>query len=113
MSPYRRLPKDVRAFVERHLTESAQAQLLLLMHRERERSWTAAAASRELRIDVEHAEQLLAAMAADGLLQHQHDAYLYGPRTAGLSAAADAFVAAYPAYRVGIISLIYSRSPPV
>jgi hypothetical protein len=108
----RRLPKDLQDFVERHLTAAAQTELLVLMHREPERSWTAATASRELHIDAEHAEQLLAPMAADGLLQRKDDGYRYRPRTARLSVALDAFVAAYPAYRVAIVSLIYSKSRP-
>jgi hypothetical protein len=106
------LPENVKDFVERHLTAAAQAELLLLMHREQERTWTAAAMSAELRTDVDHAEQLPEPLAVDGLLQRKGDDYRYQPRTTRLSAAADAFVAAYPTYRVAIISLIYSKPGP-
>jgi hypothetical protein len=107
-----RLPNDVEDFVERHLSAAAQAEALILLHREREKSWTAASVSEELRIDAEHAEQLLAPLAADGLLVRKGDRYRYGPRTARLTAAADAFVAAYPTYRVAIISLIFAKPRP-
>lgn len=107
-----KLPKDVENFVERHLSAAAQAEALLLVYRERDKSWTASAVGEQLRIDAEYAEQLLAPLAADGLLQRKGDAYRYGPRTTPLAAAVDAFVAAYPNYRVAIISLIFSKPRP-
>lgn len=104
----RELPREVKAFVERHLVTGAQADVLVLVQRDR-RAWTAAEAGRELRIDPDQARSLLERLQRSGLLRRRGDAFQYEPRDAGLRAVADAFVELYPTYRVAIISLIFSR----
>jgi hypothetical protein len=104
-----KLPRNVEAFVEQHLATGAQVDVLLLLHRERERSWTADAIAQDLHVDGEHAELLLASLADSGLLVREKRAYRYHPRTARLSDEADGFIAAYPSYRVAIIRLIFSK----
>lgn len=104
-----KLPRRVEAFVERHFATGAQVHVLLLLHGERERPWTAEAIARELHIDPEHAELLLAPLAESGLLRREKETYRYHPSTARLSNEAEAFVAAYPTYRVAIIRLIFSK----
>lgn len=104
----RKLPRRVEAFVERHFATAAQVQVLLLLHGDRERSWTAEAIARELRIDPDHAELLLAPLAESGLLR-KNGGYRYHPRSPRLSDDADAFVALYSTYRVAIIQHIFSK----
>lgn len=103
------LPQEVRAFVECHLVTGAQADVLLLVHRDADRVWIAGAVGRELRIDGKQAEQLLDRFVTSGLLRREADGYRYEPRTRRLADVADAFVALYPTYRVAIISLIFSK----
>ena len=103
------LPPEVSAFVERHLTTGAQADVLLLVHADPNRTWTSAAVGRELRIEEKQADQLLTGFVRTGLLRRGRDGYRYEPRTRRLAEVADAFVALYPAYRVAIISLIFSK----
>jgi hypothetical protein len=104
-----KLPRPVEAFVDRHFATGAQVQVLLLLHGDRERSWTAGAMAKELRVDSEHAALLLASLAESGLLRRDEDGYRYHPRSEKISDDADTFVAAYPNYRVAIIRLIFSK----
>ncbi len=104
------LPSEVRAFVVRHLSSGAQLEVLLLLHRKRDRSWAANAVGRELRIDVEQAGWALARLAADGVLSGDSDSgYRFEPRVRRKAAAVDTLAALYPSYRTAIISLIFSK----
>ena len=103
------LPREVRAFVERHLVTGAQAEVLLLVHGDADRVWQASTVGRELRIDERQAEHLLDRFVSSGVLRRETDGYRYEPRTRKLAEVAGDFVALYPTYRVAIISLIFSK----
>jgi hypothetical protein len=100
----------VRAFIVRHLSSGAQLEVLLLLHRHRDRAWSPAAVGRELRIDLEQAGWVLSRLAADGLLGGDEEGgYRFEPRLRRKAGAVDALAALYPSYRVAIISLIFSK----
>lgn len=104
------LPSEVRAFIVRHLSSGAQLEVLLLLHRHRDRAWSATAVGRELRIDQEQAGWVLSRLAADGLLGGDEEAgYRFEPRLRRKASAVDALAGLYPTYRVAIISLIFSK----
>ncbi|MGH9038654.1 MAG: hypothetical protein ACRDZ3_00310 [Acidimicrobiia bacterium] len=104
------LPSEVRAFIIRHVTSGAQLQVLLLLHRDQDRSWSPAAVGRELRIDHDQAAWVLDRLAADGLLSgDEPSGYRFEPRVRRKAHAVDALARLYPAYRVAIISLIFSK----
>jgi hypothetical protein len=104
------LPSEVRAFIVRHLTSGAQLEILLLLHRDRSRPWTAAAVGRELRIDAEQAAWSLSRLLADGLLAGDDESgFRFEPRLKRKAHAVDGLAALYPTYRVAIISLIFSK----
>ena len=104
------LPSEVRALIVRHLTSGAQLEVLLLLHRDRDRAWSAAAVGRELRIDSEQAAWSLSRLARDGLLAGDGESgYRFEPRVRRKANAVDALAALYPTYRVAIISLIFSK----
>lgn len=104
------LPSEVRAFIVRHITSGAQLEILLLLHRDRARTWTAGAVGRELRIDAEQAAWSLSRLVADGLLAGDDETgFRYEPRLRRKAAAVDGLAALYPTYRVAVISLIFSK----
>ncbi|MGH8992610.1 MAG: hypothetical protein ACRDZ7_13970 [Acidimicrobiia bacterium] len=104
------LPSEVRALIVRHLTSGAQLEILLLLHRHQEQSWSAADVGRELRIDVEQAAWALSRLSADGLFAGDEESgYRFEPRLRRKATAVDALAALYPTYRVAIISLIFSK----
>lgn len=102
------LPAEIRRFIARHLVTAAQADVLVLVQKERRR-WTGADVGRELRIDTDQAESLLARLHRSGLLTSEATGYAFAPRTPRLAALTEEFCALYPVYRVAIISLIFSR----
>ena len=100
----------MRAFIVRHLSSGAQLEVLLLLHRHRDRAWSATAVARELRIDSEQAAWVLSRLATDGLLGGDREAgYRFEARLRRKASAVDALAALYPTYRVAIISLIFSK----
>ena len=103
------LPPEIRAFIERHLVNGAQADVLVLVHDDPDHRWTASDVGRHLRIDDKQADQLLGRFVASGLLRRDAGGYRYEPRNRQLADGADAFVALYPTYRVAIISHIFSK----
>lgn len=104
------LPGDVKAFIDRHLITGAQADVLVLLCRER-RPWTAGAVGRELRIDVDQASFLLGHLEQSGLLVRNGDgdAYACRPGDSGPESVVGRFCRLYPVFRVAVISLIFSR----
>lgn len=107
---YAELPSEVRAFIARHLTSGAELQVLLLLHRDQDRTWPPAAVGRELRIDPDQAAWVLDRLAADGLLSGDDGAgYRFEPRLRRKANAVDTLARLYPSYRVAIISLIFSK----
>lgn len=102
-------PSEVRAFIERHITTGAQLEVLLLLHGDPDRHWTAAAVGRELRIDAEQSEKALARLAADGLLTLEEPGYRFAPHRTRKAELVATLAALYPTYRVAIISLIFSK----
>lgn len=84
-------------------------EVLLLLHRDGEKAWSAAAVSRELRIDLEHASAAMAHLAGKGLLVTTDGAYRLAPRRKRASELVDALAELYPNYRVAIISIIFSK----
>jgi hypothetical protein len=100
----------MRAFIVRHLTSGAQLEVLLLLHRQADCTWSAAAVGRELRLDAEQAGWALSRLAADGLLGGDEESgYRFEPRLRREAHAVDALAALYPTYRSAIISLIFSK----
>lgn len=102
-------PKEVQAFVERHLTSGAQLEVLLLLHADTARTWTPTAVGRELRIDPDQAEAALARLATDKLLSREEGGYRFAPVRAKKASLVDALARLYPAYRLRIISFIFSK----
>ncbi len=104
------LPSEVRAFIVRHLTSGAQLEVLLLLHRHPDRSWSSAEVGRQLRIDLEQAAWGLSRLVADGLLAGDEQAgYRFEPRVRRKAQAVNTLASLYPIYRVAIISLIFSK----
>lgn len=96
-------------FVERNLACAAELDVLLVVHRDPEGRWDAAVLSRQLRIDAAQAEQILKRLARNGLVRGDGTGYCYDPKTPTLAAAVKRLSELYPAFRVAIISLIFSR----
>jgi hypothetical protein len=106
------LPEGVRRFIYRHIHSVEQLEILLLLHRNPGRAWSADAVARELRIASESGAERLEDMARDKLLVRQGVSpkeYRYGPENMKLDDAVRGLAAEYVKRRVTVINSIYSK----
>jgi hypothetical protein len=104
---------DVREFVRREIKSVFQLEVLLLLHRTRERAWTVMEISQELGIDPEIAETQVVRLEELRLLETEQStpiSYVYGPRDHDDEIIIEKLAVSYAKQRVGILSLILSDS---
>lgn len=107
------IPPDVREFVRREIKSVFQLEVLLLLHRTRERAWTVMEVSQELGIDPEIAEAQILGLMQLGLIQASNTipiSYLYDPGDQNDEKIIENLALSYAKQRVAIFSLILSES---
>jgi hypothetical protein len=109
MSDPSQLPAEVRRLIRAHLGSARQLEILLALRSGRDRTWTADATGRELRVGEAAAELSLRELAAGGLLAEEAGKYRYAPRDRSLASACDALADAYAKRRVRVIEFLYSK----
>jgi hypothetical protein len=108
------LPAEVARFVAEHIDAAEQLDILLLLHREPEREWTARDVSQAIYTVPASATLRLEGLAASGFLASTGSGdpcYRYAPRSEALGRQVDVLAEAYRADRVAVIKLIFSRPP--
>jgi hypothetical protein len=106
------VPEEVRRFIAHHIDSVEQLEILLLLHEQPGRDWSAEAVARELRIASESAGERLEDMVSDGLLKRREESpaeYRYAPDNMKLDDAVRGVAAGYAKRRVTVINLIYSK----
>jgi hypothetical protein len=106
------LPEEVTRFIIEHLTSVDQLETLLLLRSQPERYWDAEAVGQALYTQPTAASVRLADLHRQGLLAAETQearAYRYAPATREIEQTISALAELYPAWRVRIISLIYSK----
>jgi len=107
------IPPDVREFVRQQIKSVLQLELLLLLHRTRERTWTVSEISQELAIHPEITETHILRLEELALVQVAATAptsYVYGPKDQNDEMIIEKLAISYAKQRVGIFSLILSES---
>ena len=105
------IPPDVREFVRREIKSVLQLEVLLLLHRTRDRAWTVMEVSQELGIDPEIAEVQILSLLQLGLIQARSTTgYSYDPEDQNEEIIIDNLALSYAKQRVAIFSLILSES---
>jgi len=102
----------VRLLLTERIDSVAQLDLLLFMHRRRERAWTPADASTELRISPDWTRAELEKLAARGLLLCEGQAFRYSAAP-DLDSAVSDLSRAYQAFPVTVVGVIYSSKASV
>lgn len=104
------IPGEVRQFIKDYIRSLFQLEVLLLLHRHRDRDWSPEDIDRELKIGRELANTQLADLHSIGLLTMINNplCYRYRPATDELDAAVSKLATAYKERRVSVTSLIYS-----
>jgi predicted transcriptional regulator len=107
------IPPEVREFVRREIKSVFQLEVLLLLHRTRERAWTVMEVSQELGIDPEIAGTEILNLTQLGLIRTRDTTpttYFYEPEDQTDELVIDNLAILYGKQRVGIFSLILSDS---
>jgi hypothetical protein len=102
------IPAPVLQFLADHIRSIAQLELLLMVHRDRQRSWTVADAAKELYTAASMTEPLLESLRAIGLVNLRGDQYQYAPKSKSLDGIVEDLAQVYQQRRVTIVNLIYS-----
>jgi hypothetical protein len=105
------LPADVQQFLSEHVQSIAQLELLLLLRRHPEKSWSLDEAAKELYTSARMTEPLLEILRVIGLVSSGNDSerrYQYAPKTAELDKLVSDLALLYAERRVTIINAIYS-----
>jgi hypothetical protein len=108
------LPPEVARFIAEHIDAAEQLEILLLLHREPEREWTALDVSQAIYTVPASATLRLEGLAASGFVASTGGGdprYRFAPRSEALRAQVDVLAEAYRADRVAVIKLIFSRPP--
>ena len=106
-----KLPAAVQDLIEHHLHSASDVDALLLLHRV-DRGWTAAGVARELRLNLDQADTILARLSRSGLVREEDGSFCFHPRDPSLGEAVAVLAALYPAYRFAVVSLIYPPGGP-
>lgn len=106
------LPDEVIRFITESIESVEQLEILLLLHRQSGRAWSAEAVAKELRIAAKSAGERMEEMVHDGLLVRRGgspEEYQYGPETPALEERVRGLAAEYAMRRVTVVNLIYSK----
>ena len=103
---------EARSFISEYIDSAEQLEVLLLLHADRGRDFTAAEVSQRVYTVPAAALLRLDALGSAGLLTSDRAAdprYRYAPNTPGLAGRVDALARAYRADRVAVVRLIYAK----
>lgn len=105
------ISQDLKTFVKEHIHSVFSLEVLLLLRRERSRSFTASEVANELGIEDDVAQQLSELTSANLIRTASGDVakYRYAPGDKELESLVDQLAVAYAKQRVPILSLILTE----
>lgn len=107
------LPPVVRQLLARHIRSVEQLEVLLLLHGEPNRSWSAADVYAVIRSSESSIAQRLEAFTTQGFLAQEKgppQTYRFAPQADDLRAGVEATAAAYRTWRIRVVEAIFA--PP-
>jgi hypothetical protein len=107
------ISEGLKRFVSEQIQTVFRLEVLLLLHRNESRSFTAAGVAHELGFDSDLAQQQLTALMTLELVEANAEQrnYRYGPVSAELRSMVDQLAAGYSSQRVPILSVILAKHP--
>lgn len=104
------IPDDVEQFIADHVHSVEQLEVLLLLHRTRDRAWSAADVARDLRIDAVSAATRLEDLRARSLVEPRGAGeFCYQPPSRAVDEIVATLGKLYGERRVTLINLIFSK----
>jgi hypothetical protein len=108
------LSPSVRRFLTEHIDSAEQLDILLLLHKDPDKSWTAMDVSQAIYTVPASATMRLEMLTAAGFLSStggNDPRYSFAPSSEALRQQVAELASAYAADRVGVIKLIFTRPP--
>jgi hypothetical protein len=108
------ISQQLKQFIKEQIHSVFSLEVLLLLHREQSRSFTASEVATELGIELDVVHQQLADLALADLLATMKGAvkkWCYAPANKELGSVIDQLAVAYAKQRVPILSLILAEHP--
>jgi hypothetical protein len=102
------LPGDVRRLVRRHVRSVGELDLLVLLHGDPAREWTADELCETLRCPPTWAEMQLESLGAAGLAVGEEGRWRYAPAEPALERATDALARAYRTRKAEVVRLVFA-----
>ena len=107
------ISEGLKRFLREQIQTVFRLEVLLLLHRNRARSFTAADVAQELGFDTDLARQQLTKLVNLDLVEEnaEQDNYNYGPQNPAVRSMIDQLAAGYARQRVPILSVILTECP--
>lgn len=103
------LPSSTKDFIARHIISVAQLEILLLLHADPTREWTAREITLHLRSEETSVHKWLGMLVSLGLAAQSGTTYRFAPATDELANKTGAVAEAYRERRIKVIELIFSK----
>jgi len=103
-------PKDVKEFISQHVHSLAQLEVLLMLHREPGRSWTAEQVTSSLYLQRQMVEGLLADLVGRGFAVQENATFRYKSAGDVVHGVIERLGQLYQERRVTVISEIFAKS---
>jgi hypothetical protein len=103
------LSPAARDLLAAHVGSVTTLDVLLLMHRDGRRLWTASEVAAELRIGADWAEEQLILLVRGSLVSRSAAGYAYAPQQPDAARAVDELARAYRTHPVSVVAAIYSK----
>jgi hypothetical protein len=107
--PANPVPEAVRVLIAGSIDSIAEVEAILLLRRERERTWSVEEAGRRLYISDTVAQYVLTVLAERGFLAEQDGRFRYDPRTPELDRTVTALATAYSTNLVAVTHLVHGK----
>lgn len=104
------LPVETKRFIDRHIVSVEQLDVLLLLHGEPARDWSATEINAQLRSQESSIAKWLAVLESMRLVRQAAARYRYSPDSPEVEQHVAALVAAYRERRIRVIEYIFSKS---
>jgi DNA-directed RNA polymerase specialized sigma subunit len=111
--PSQNISQELKTFIKEQIHSVFSLEVLLLLHREQSRSFTASEVANELGIEIDVKQQLSELKSANllGTTSAGSSNYYYAPANKELASIVDQLSVAYSKQRVPILSLILAEHP--
>jgi hypothetical protein len=105
------LPEEVERFIDAHVENLAQLEILLLLRAHRERAFHPREVTFELRLGPDSAAQRLAGLQAQGLVVAEGERFRFQPDGVEKERAVDELALCYARRKVSVIERIFAPRP--